>query len=639
MVFARGERRRDHPLKTLPDDLGAWGAERSVRLQHRPEHNPQRLIAHSLERFLDFLRPSSNGDLKETHSKTVDISSTIDEGTIFLFRRHIPRRPCHAALAPLKNSDPKISELHLSAAREQDVRGFYVAVDDPAAAAFDAVMRAREPAACLGADIGDDRRSERDAAAYKAHQIDAVDPLHREVITALGHSEIEDGDDIGMAELHREPGLFDKRLDAPIFIGLFGEDALDADGFDDTRRAIGERPIDLAHPPMAELLDEEIAPKSRILHRHLFDHLLLVLLLLSASCVPMNALPDSTLAIVLSSNTEAYLKGEEVAKSLERHLKKYGIQTAARGPKRAESDKSDNLTQIEELFFDVRLDEADSRLKAYLEGLEDIAIPVDPELLARAHLLGARIAEARGREEAFEAHLKAARRASGAKRLDRRRHPPSIVARYGELPEPYMTTLEVEGIARNATLLLNGAPATLGDEIEAGKYLLEVHAHGKRSERRWIDVQNLPIHFELAFDPGSLNETIHVNEPIPIEPSESQRSASQAAGFEATLLSAYGEEGEILLSLHLPRVEAPLRAKGMLDDSGDLLAFNLLAPLEERAREREQKVKARRRGLLISAGAAVLIGTAFGVMAAQGVFEREPTWHGRGKIEVELSPR
>lgn len=360
---------------------------------------------------------------------------------------------------------------------------------------------------------------------------------------------------------------------------------------------------------------------------------------MSASCVPKSALPDSTLAIVLSSNTEADLKGEEVAKSLERHLKKYSIQTAPRGPKRADSEDNESLAQIEELFFDVRLDAADDRLGAYLTGLEDIALPVDPDVLARAHLLGARIAEARGREEALVAHLKAARRASGAKRLDRRRHPPSLVERYAALGPPNWTRLEISGLPRDAAILLNGAPAALGDKLESGRYLLEIHAPGKRSERRWVDIHSLPIEIELSFDPSSLSEKISSNESPPLEPSDAQRSASLAAGYEASLLSAIAEGEEISLALHLPSFEMPLITRGQLDDSGDFLALSLLEALEERERARETRIKARRRALLISAGAAVFIGTAFGVLAARGAFEREPTWHGRGKIEFELNPR
>lgn len=638
MIFARGERRRDHALKSLSNDLGGRGAEQRVRLEHRTQRNPERLVLNASERFFDLLRPSPDGDLKEAHSKTVDISTTIDEGTIFLFRRHIPRRSSDAPLTALENRDAKIGELHLATSRDQDVRGLDVAVDDRAAL-FRPLVRAGKRAAGFGTDIGDDRGGKTHLSSNEAHQIDSVNPLHGEVVAALGHTKIENRDDIGVAELHREAGLLDERFDAPILIGFFGEDAFDADRLHDTRRAIGERPVDLSHSAVPELLDEEITPEPRIFNHLLFSHLLLVFLWVGAGCVPTFAPPDTALAIVLTSSTEAHSKGEEVAKALERQLRRYKIQTAPRGPKRSASDEVEGLIHIEELFFDVRLEEAASALVHYLESLQDIAIPVDPDLLGRAFILGARIAEARGRDEAFEAYLRAARRVSGAKRMDRRRHPPSLVERYLRLGEAHMVPLELEGLPGEAQILLNGAPASLGDQVESGRHLLEVHAPGKRSERRWVDIQKLPIQIALSFDPSSLSEEVAEGEPMPQAPSETQRRVAEAAGYKATLLSATYEGESLALALHLPMLDAPLRVSGSRDDSGDYLALSLLAPLEANELERRGKVKSRRRALLISGGAAVVIGVALGIAAASGAFEKEPTWHARGKIAFELGSR
>lgn len=88
----------------------------------------------------------------------------------------------------------------------------------------------------------------------------------------------------------------------------------------------------------------------------------------------------------------------------------------------------DRLAAAERAYAELRLDDADAEIRAVLDQLEDAGDPaITPQARARAHVLAASIARARGDLAASDAALDAALSVEPALRLDPALHPPPLI--------------------------------------------------------------------------------------------------------------------------------------------------------------------------------------------------------------------
>ena len=127
---------------------------------------------------------------------------------LHLLRRHEGRRAQHGGRSGVRREhdvrlalgqfgDPEIEDLGVAAARNHDVVGLQVAMDDATA------VRARQPLRYL-------RQNRRDlvaATAYPLPERFAVDELHRQKRNAVRRSRIENGHDGRMVERGRRASL------------------------------------------------------------------------------------------------------------------------------------------------------------------------------------------------------------------------------------------------------------------------------------------------------------------------------------------------------------------------------------------------------------------------------------------------
>ena len=127
--------------------------------------------------------------------------------------------------------------------------GLDVAVDEPR------LVRVVKPQGGLADVLARLREFERPVLLDQPRQIDAVHELHRQVVPPVDLAGVEDLDDVGVLE--REG-----RLDLAL-VSLADDRIGEQDRPDDLERheaahRPSPRPIDLPHPPLADLVDEEV---------------------------------------------------------------------------------------------------------------------------------------------------------------------------------------------------------------------------------------------------------------------------------------------------------------------------------------------------------------------------------------------
>ena len=147
--------------------------------------------------------------------------------------------------------DPEVGDLHAAVAREHDVAGLHVAVDDPPG------VGGRQGAGDLRGDPGGLARRERPVPAHDRGQVLPVDELHDDERAVLVLAEVVDGHDVGMVERGGgERLLAEARAEVRIATVLGAED-LDRDVAIELG-VVGA--VDAGHAPLPEELHQPIPP-------------------------------------------------------------------------------------------------------------------------------------------------------------------------------------------------------------------------------------------------------------------------------------------------------------------------------------------------------------------------------------------
>jgi hypothetical protein len=161
--------------------------------------------------------------------------------------------------------DAEVEDLHGARVAQHDVVRADVAVHDAEGAAE--FVAAGVGVGEAGRDLVGDVRGDDDGDALavaadgvdQAHEVLALDELHRQVEAAVDLAEVEDLDDVGVVEAEGDLRLVDEH---PRELGLVGEllaDLLDDDALD---QALGDRDVgevDLGHAALADPLGEGVA--------------------------------------------------------------------------------------------------------------------------------------------------------------------------------------------------------------------------------------------------------------------------------------------------------------------------------------------------------------------------------------------
>jgi hypothetical protein len=87
-------------------------------------------------------------------------------------------------------------------------------------------------------------------------EVPAVHVLHGDEVGVVGPAEVEDLDDVGVAQGHRDLRLVDEHVDEGRVLAELGEDALDDDELLEALHAVGLRLVYLGHPAPSDELEE-----------------------------------------------------------------------------------------------------------------------------------------------------------------------------------------------------------------------------------------------------------------------------------------------------------------------------------------------------------------------------------------------
>ena len=161
--------------------------------------------------------------------------------------------------------DPEVEDLHGAGEGDHDVVGADVAVDDAdrRAVVVALVVGVGEAGRGLMGDVGGDHRRDPLAAAgdrvEEAHQVDALDQLHRQVEVAVDLAEVEDLDDVGVVEAEGDLRLVDEHPRVLGLIGAVAADLLDHEALGEALTDGDRRRVDLGHAPLTDLSVEGVA--------------------------------------------------------------------------------------------------------------------------------------------------------------------------------------------------------------------------------------------------------------------------------------------------------------------------------------------------------------------------------------------
>jgi hypothetical protein len=146
--------------------------------------------------------------------------------------------------------DAEVRDLHPAVAADEDVRRLHVAVDDPAH------VRGMERLGDLGADPRGLARRQRAVLADDRRHVLAVDELHDDVRAGRLLAEVEDRDDVRVAQRRGGAGLVAEAGQEVRVTTELGAQQLDRD----VAIQLGvARPVDRRHAALSEELHEAIA--------------------------------------------------------------------------------------------------------------------------------------------------------------------------------------------------------------------------------------------------------------------------------------------------------------------------------------------------------------------------------------------
>ena len=150
-------------------------------------------------------RPPAGQHLVEDDAERVDVRGRAGLLAARLLRAEVVDRAegrpgqRHLGLGD-RPGDPEVGDLHPAVAREHDVAGLHVPMDDAAR------VGGRQGPGDLGGDPGGLARRERTGPPQDRRQVLAVDELHDDERPVLVLTEVVDGDDVGVVERPRPTG-------------------------------------------------------------------------------------------------------------------------------------------------------------------------------------------------------------------------------------------------------------------------------------------------------------------------------------------------------------------------------------------------------------------------------------------------
>ena len=226
-------------------------------------------------------RAAAREHLVEHRAEREDVGARVDGLAARLLRRHVGGRAEHdsgprGAISRQRGGRPgargaghrrqlreaEVEHLDLARRREHDVGRLDVAVDDPRR------VRGRERARDVhrvAQRLVHRQRPLREQAVERA----ALHVLHRDAVRAVGRLvDVVDGDDVRVIERRGGAGLADEARATFGVVERVAAQQLQRDGPGETGVA---RPVEHAHPSLAELLEDLVATAGRCRHGALRD--------------------------------------------------------------------------------------------------------------------------------------------------------------------------------------------------------------------------------------------------------------------------------------------------------------------------------------------------------------------------------
>ncbi len=201
------------------------------------------------------------------------ITSSVELASDHLLWRHVAELAFEltGVGAPLDlggAGDAEVGELHRARAIDEDVAGGDVAVHEAqrlavvVARRVGVLERAQHRQRDVEADVEQDVVAPGGRRADQAGPRRAVDVLHRHVEFAVLLSEVEDLDDVRVAEVGADARLVDEHRDEVGIARVLGKDAFDGDDFLEAVRALAAREVHLRHPARRDPPEQLVGPQA-----------------------------------------------------------------------------------------------------------------------------------------------------------------------------------------------------------------------------------------------------------------------------------------------------------------------------------------------------------------------------------------
>jgi hypothetical protein len=202
--------------------------------------------------------------LEDHRGGTEQIAACIERVAARLLGRHVAPLAHHlartrptAAVRLRGDGDAEVGDLHLAGARDQDVRGRDVAMDDVVA------VREVERADDLDRDVERGGQGHRPALvlelAEHRGEVEAVDVLHGDEQRLADAAEVEDLDDVRVRQPNGHLGLGDEPGGELGITRQLGQDPLDRQGLLEPMRTVGLGQKHLRHAADRDAVEHVIA--------------------------------------------------------------------------------------------------------------------------------------------------------------------------------------------------------------------------------------------------------------------------------------------------------------------------------------------------------------------------------------------
>ena len=227
-------------------------------------------LLEGLEIIVTLEEPTTGEQLPEDDSEREDVTPAVHlfpvgrlGGEVAILALHEARVGALELARGL--GETEVGNLHLALAADEDVGRAHIAMNDAEQSAFAvfALVRVGERLADLDADLDRDGGWEgAPARAGELHQgleVCAIHILHDDEVGFAGAADIEDRDDVGVAEREREAGLVKEHVDELGVRGELREHPLDGHLFGVAVEAHSVAAKDLRHAANIDAVDDLVA--------------------------------------------------------------------------------------------------------------------------------------------------------------------------------------------------------------------------------------------------------------------------------------------------------------------------------------------------------------------------------------------